>query len=288
MKLNVSLYIPVYNGESTIESVLKSVIKLSPGPDEIIVVNDGSSDKTKNILEKYINQIKIINNSSNMGLGYSRNRGVSESKNEDIASLDADVEVDSNWLKDLFEIKEKFGSAISGGKLREKYKDRSIYDHWRHVHATQNSFGEKDIENLGKPLAGSNTLLSKSAWKKVGGYDNQYKTNGEDATFCQKLLSSNYKISYSAKAISYHLRTDNLRSLADSSRRGYIYGAGLKKPTTMRFVQRSIRHLKGFLINSINDLMKLRFALIYVGFMIFVNHVYKEFLGLIKKKADYV
>ena len=288
MKLNVSLYIPVYNGESTIESVLKSVIKLSPGPDEIIVVNDGSSDKTKNILEKYINQIKIINNSSNMGLGYSRNRGVSESKNEDIASLDADVEVDSNWLKDLFEIKEKFGSAISGGKLREKYKDRSIYDHWRHVHATQNSFGEKDIENLGKPLAGSNTLLSKSAWKKVGGYDNQYKTNGEDATFCQKLLSSNYKISYSAKAISYHLRTDNLRSLADSSRRGYIYGAGLKKPTTMRFVQRSIRHLKGFLINSMNDLMKLRFALIYVGFMIFVNHVYKEFLGLIKKKADYV
>ena len=288
MKLNVSLYIPVYNGESTIESVLKSVIKLSPGPDEIIVVNDGSSDKTKNILEKYINQIKIINNSSNMGLGYSRNRGVSESKNEDIASLDADVEVNSNWLKDLFEIKEKFGSAISGGKLREKYKDRSIYDHWRHVHATQNSFGEKDIENLGKPLAGSNTLLSKSAWKKVGGYDNQYKTNGEDATFCQKLLSSNYKISYSAKAISYHLRTDNLRSLADSSRRGYIYGAGLKKPTTMRFVQRSIRHLKGFLINSMNDLMKLRFALIYVGFMIFLNHVYKEFWGLIKKKADYV
>ena len=288
MKLNISLYIPVYNGESTIESVLKSVIKLNPGPDEIIVVNDGSSDKTKNILEKYINQIKIINNSSNMGLGYSRNRGVSESKNEDIASLDADVEVNSNWLKDLFEIKEKFGSAISGGKLREKYKDRSIYDHWRHVHATQNSFGEKDIENLGKPLAGSNTLLSKSAWKKVGGYDNQYKTNGEDATFCQKLLSSNYKISYSAKAISYHLRTDNLRSLADSSRRGYIYGAGLKKPTTMRFVQRSIRHLKGFLINSMNDLMKLRFALIYVGFMIFVNHVYKEFLGLIKKKADYV
>ena len=288
MKLNVSLYIPVYNGESTIESVLKSVIKLSPGPDEIIVVNDGSSDKTKNILEKYINQIKIINNSSNMGLGYSRNRGVSESKNEDIASLDADVEVNSNWLKDLFEIKEKFGSAISGGKLREKYKDRSIYDHWRHVHATQNSFGEKDIENLGKPLAGSNTLLSKSAWKKVGGYDNQYKTNGEDATFCKKLLSSNYKISYSAKAISYHLRTDNLRSLADSSRRGYIYGAGLKKPTTMRFVQRSIRHLKGFLINSMNDLIKLRFALIYVGFMIFLNHVYKEFWGLIKKKADYV
>ena len=56
----------------------------------------------------------------------------------------------------------------------------------------------------------------------------------------------------------------------------------------MRFVQRSIRHLKGFLINSMNDLIKFRFALIYVGFMIFLNHVVKEFIGLIKKKADYV
>ena len=60
MKLNVSLYIPVYNGESTIESVLKSVFKLSPGPDEIIIINDGSKDKTISILEKYTNQIKSL------------------------------------------------------------------------------------------------------------------------------------------------------------------------------------------------------------------------------------
>ena len=78
MKLNVSLYIPVYNGESTIESVLKSVFKLSPGPDEIIIINDGSKDKTISILEKYTNQIKIVNNEKNMGLGYSRNKGISE------------------------------------------------------------------------------------------------------------------------------------------------------------------------------------------------------------------
>ena len=64
MKLNVSLYIPVYNGESTIESVLKSVFKLNPAPIEIIIVNDGSSDKTLEILKNYENQISIINNLS--------------------------------------------------------------------------------------------------------------------------------------------------------------------------------------------------------------------------------
>ena len=102
MKLNVSLYIPVYNGESTIESVLKSVLNLNPGPKEIIVVNDGSSDKTKEILESYKNQINIINNSANMGLAHSRNVGISTSKYEIIAALDADVEVEESWLKHLY------------------------------------------------------------------------------------------------------------------------------------------------------------------------------------------
>ena len=107
MKLNVSLYIPVYNGELTIESVLKSVLKLNPGPEEIIVVNDGSTDRTKEILKDYKDKIHIIDNPSNMGLAHSRNVGISKSKHENIAALDADVEVDQNWLKNLYETKNK-------------------------------------------------------------------------------------------------------------------------------------------------------------------------------------
>ena len=111
---------------------------------------------------------------------------------------------------------------MSGCKLIEKLKNENIYNMWRHVHATQNSYGDHDIEDLGKPLSGSNTLLSKNAWEKVGGYEIQYKTNGEDSNFCQKLISENFKISYSSKAKCYHLRNDSLKSLADASRRGYI------------------------------------------------------------------
>ncbi len=288
MKLDVSLYIPVYNGESTIESVLKSVFELDPGPDEIIVINDGSTDNTSNILKNYEKNITVINNKKNMGLAFSRNVGLSKSKNENVASIDSDVEVSKNWLKHLNDVKNNFKSAISGSMLIEKYKDKNIYNLWRHFYATQNSYGQIDIENINRPLSGSNTLLSKSAWKKVGGYEIQYRTNGEDSNFCQKLLSNNFKISYSSKARCYHLRNDNLKSLADASRRGYIYGAGLKKPTIMRFIQRSIRHFKGFLRNSFNDLKNLRFKLILVGFAIFANHVAKEFVGLIKNKSDHV
>tara|TARA_Y100000768_G_C23936893_1_gene663013 strand:- start:548 stop:1414 length:867 start_codon:yes stop_codon:yes gene_type:complete len=288
MKLNVSLYIPVYNGELTIESVLKSVLKLNPGPEEIIVVNDGSTDRTKEILKDYKDKIHIIDNPSNMGLAHSRNVGVSKSKHENIAALDADVEVDQYWLKNLYETKNKYKSSISGGTLIEKYKDKNIYNFWRHIHATQNNYGLNDIENLGKPLAGSNTLLSKSDWKRVGGYEVQYKTNGEDTTFCQKLLSNNCKISFSSRAKAFHLRNDNLKTLVNSVRRAYIYGSGLKKPTFMRFLQRTIRHFKNFIIYSMLDIKILKFSLIYINLIIFLNLAIKEFIGLIKNKPDYV
>ncbi len=288
MKLNVSLYIPVYNGETTIKSVLESVFKLNPSPQEIIVVNDGSSDRTSDILDNYKEKIIIINNLVNRGLAYSRNIGLKNARYDEIASLDSDVEVDTEWLKNLYDTKMKFNSSICGGKLIEKYKDKNIYNFWRHVHATQNNFGTKDIHNLKRPVSGSNSLLSKNAWQSVGGYDEQYTTNGEDSTFCQKLIQKNFKISFCSKARAYHLRNDNLMSLVNSVRRAYIYGAGLKKPTFMRFIQRTIRHFKNFILYSIEDIKILKFSLIFINFAIFLNLFIKELIGLIKNKPDYV
>ena len=288
MKLNISLYIPVYNGESTIESVLKNALQLDPGADEIIIIDDGSNDKTKEILKKYENRITIIKNKTNQGLGFSRNLAISKSKHQLVASIDADVEPEKKWLLKLYETQKKFGSAICGGRLFEKYKDKNIYNMWRHIHGIQNPFGDKIIENLGDTVSGSNTLLNKEVWSNVSGYLDEYKTNGEDVTFCRKLVISKYKISYNGTAECNHLQNDNLKSLCNRARRAYVYGAGLKEPTILRFIQRSIRHLKFCIRFSLKDFINLRFSLIYINFIMFFNHVIKEFLGLIHKKKDYI
>ena len=288
MKLNISLYIPVYNGESTIESVLKNALQLDPGADEIIIIDDGSNDQTKEIIKKYENRIKIIKNETNQGLGFSRNLAISKSKHQLVASIDADVEPEKKWLLKLYETQKKFGSAICGGRLFEKYKDKNIYNMWRHIHGTQNPFGDKIIENLGDTVSGSNTLLNKEVWSNVGGYLNQYKTNGEDVTFCRKLVISKYKISYNGTAECNHLQNDNLKSLCNRARRAYVYGGGLKEPTILRFIQRSIRHSKFCIRFSLKDFINLRFSLIYINFIMLFNHVIKEFLGLIHKKKDYI
>jgi len=188
----------------------------------------------------------------------------------------------------LYETQKKFGSAICGGRLFEKYKDKNIYNMWRHIHGTQNPFGDKIIENLGDTVSGSNTLLNKEVWFNVGGYLNQYKTNGEDVTFCRKLVISKYKISYNGTAECNHLQNDNLKSLCNRARRAYVYGGGLKEPTILRFIQRSIRHLKFCIRFSLKDLINLRFSLIHINFIMFFNHLIKEFLGLIHKKKDYI
>jgi glycosyltransferase involved in cell wall biosynthesis len=288
MKLNISLYIPVYNGESTIESVLKNALQLDPGADEIIIIDDGSNDQTKEILKKYENKTKIIKNKTNQGLGFSRNLAISKSKHQLVASIDADVEPEKKWLLKLYETQKQFGSAICGGRLFEKYKDKNIYNMWRHIHGTQNVWGDKIVENIEGAVSGSNTLLNKEAWSNVGGYLNEYKTNGEDVTFCRKLVISKYKISYNGTAECNHLQNDNLKSLCNRTRRGYVYGAGLKEPTLLKFIQSAIRHSKYCIRSSLKDLINLRFSLIYINFAMLFNHLIKEFLGLIHKKKDYI
>ena len=70
----VSIYIPAFNAEKTIEQSLNSIINQTYKFNEIIVINDKSNDSTSKILTKFEN-IRIIENKTNMGLGYNRNLG---------------------------------------------------------------------------------------------------------------------------------------------------------------------------------------------------------------------
>ena len=100
MSSEVTIYIPAYNAEETIEKSIISILNQKFTVDEIIVVDDCSKDNTNEIIKKYKN-IKLIRNDKNMGLGYNRNLAIKNSKNNIIASIDADVEIDENWLYEL-------------------------------------------------------------------------------------------------------------------------------------------------------------------------------------------
>lgn len=90
---SVSVIIPTWNREKVIEKALKSVYSQSRPADEVIVIDDGSTDNTQAIIEAQFPQTRYIYQ-KNRGVSAARNRGISKAKGEWIAFLDSDDE----WL----------------------------------------------------------------------------------------------------------------------------------------------------------------------------------------------
>lgn len=100
----VSVIIPVYNGESYLEQCLDSIIGQTLKEIEIICVNDGSTDRTEQILEKYAGENKHIHiiNQENGGAGAARNAGLRIAKGEYLSILDGDDFFEPDMLEKAY------------------------------------------------------------------------------------------------------------------------------------------------------------------------------------------
>ena len=93
MKPLVSIITPLYNSEAFVEDTLNSVINQTYSNWELLLIDDGSQDKTIKIVEGYIKKypnINLIKNETNLGAAISRNKGIEAAKGDYIAFLDAD------------------------------------------------------------------------------------------------------------------------------------------------------------------------------------------------------
>lgn len=103
VSMKLSIIVPVFNGEKYIGDCMKSLTEETCSYCEIIIVNDGSTDSTKEILltyEKKFNNIKVFNN-ENSGASYSRNFGISVATGEYIMFVDADDLLSKGWSEKL-------------------------------------------------------------------------------------------------------------------------------------------------------------------------------------------
>jgi glycosyltransferase involved in cell wall biosynthesis len=89
--LKVSVLMPVYNGEKYIREAIDSILGQTFKDFEFLIIDDGSTDKTREILENYDDsRIKLINNKKNIGLTKSLNKGLKLARGEYIARQDSD------------------------------------------------------------------------------------------------------------------------------------------------------------------------------------------------------
>jgi glycosyltransferase involved in cell wall biosynthesis len=167
--MNISVIIPTYNRAKFLHQTLDAVFHQSFKIDEIIVIDDGSTDDTKKVLEKY--PIKYIYQ-ENKGVSSARNRGINEVKNEWICFLDSD----DIWHKD--KIKEQIEFHQNNPNIFFSYTDERWF--YNHKEIKQNPNQKKGqtsfINNIDLCRIGASTVMvHRSILDKIGLFDESLK-----------------------------------------------------------------------------------------------------------------
>ena len=214
--MKISAYIPCYNVEKYIEPTIQALLEQTRLPDEILIIDDGSKDRTVEVASRY--PVRVIRHESNKGLSAGRNTAFANARYELVAAIDADVTPEKDWLERLAENFDDPGVAGAGGRLIEKHRE-TLPDGWRAMHFSQD-MGEERIEISGgspRRLGGFGTIYRKDAVERVGGYDERYRTNFEDVDLCVRLLRGGYKLVFDPRAIAHHMRRDTISSILRTS-----------------------------------------------------------------------
>ena len=137
--MKLSIIIPCYNEQKTISVILDKVRNLKDYDKEIIVVDDCSTDGTKEILKKLENsiEIKILYNDKNRGKGYCIKKGIDSSTGSVLIIQDADLEYDPNDIPKLINpIKDGNADVVYGSRFAGSEEKRVLF-YW---HSLGNKF----------------------------------------------------------------------------------------------------------------------------------------------------
>ena len=218
----VSLICTLKNEESSIKEFLDSLSFQSRPPDEIVIVDGGSTDKTVEIIKSYIEEgalIKlIVEDGANIAEG--RNIAIKNAKHDVIASTDAGCRIDKDWLKNLIKpfVGDSSVAVVSGW-----YEADARTDFERCVAELTYPKLERVMKALDKFLPSSRSVAyKKECWEKVGGYP-EWLYTAEDTLFDLNSKKAGCKFVFAPDAVVYWNVRPNLRSLF---KQFYLYAKG--------------------------------------------------------------
>ena len=162
----ISLVIPVFNEEQSVGALLQSISDQSLQPDEIILVDAGSKDRTVEVIKDRVgkdSRFRVVEAGRAMP-GRARNVGVEAATSEWIAFTDAGITLDRNWLSEL---KRAAGQDNSASIIYGNYRPfiNSGFEKWATI-AYVSPAQPGSIR--GKFIASS--MMKKQVWEKTGGF----------------------------------------------------------------------------------------------------------------------
>jgi len=198
--MKVSFIATVLNEEKTIDSFLRSIFYQSRLPDEVIIIDGGSTDSTLSVISNFQFPIsnkkikfKILVKKGNRSVG--RNEGIRSATGEIILSSDAGCILDKNWVKNITKPFEDETVDVVGGYYKAKSKNIFQKCLAPYVLVMEDKINKSDFLPATRSMA-----FRKSIWKAVGGFDENFAHN-EDYIFAKRLRKIGAQIVFIKTAI---------------------------------------------------------------------------------------
>ncbi|MEH2206402.1 MAG: glycosyltransferase [Nostoc sp.] len=203
---NVSVIVCAYNAERTMDTCLASLKELNYPNYEVIVVNDGSSDRTLEITQHY-NYVRLINQ-ENKGLSVARNVGMAAATGEIVAYTDSDCMADPDWLTYLVAKFLSSGLAAVGGPNLSPPEDSLVPACVAVSPGVPTHILLSD--EVAEHIAGCNMAFRREVLQEINGFNPIFRTAGDDVDICWRLQDRGYTIGFSPTAIVWHFRRNTV------------------------------------------------------------------------------
>ena len=204
-----SIIVCTRNGGKRIAGCLAAIAKLSGGPYETIVVDDGSTDGTADLVSEKFPNTHLIRIPP-AGLSAARNIGATTAGGEIFVFTDDDCEPDAEWLERLDRAFHFPEIAAAGGpnlpppaRTMEEAVIRAAPGAPSHVLLD---------DTRAEHLPGCNIAVRRAAFHAIGGFDSLFRTAGDDVDFCWRLSDAGYRLGFVPGAFVWHWRRPSIRA----------------------------------------------------------------------------
>jgi GT2 family glycosyltransferase len=233
----ISVVVAAYNAEATLGACLASLARLDYPDYEVIVVDDGSTDRTAEVARAA--DVKVLA-CEHRGLAAARNSGIEAAGSEIVAFIDADAVADRDWLYHLAETIDRRGAAAAGGPNFPPAANSAVTaaiagapGQPREVRGSDDSLAQ---------LCGCNMAIVKAQLEEIGGFDPVFTAAGDDVDISWRLLRSGETIAYAPAAVVVH---DRRASIGAYLAQQIGYGAG-EALLARKYPERSSEQIYGY------------------------------------------
>jgi len=209
-----SVIVPVYNAEKTIGKCLAGLLAQKTADTEIIVVDDGSHDATRDMAQS--KGVRVLTQ-TNRGAAAARNLGAENARGDIVLFIDGDCEPDSNWIPAM--IAPLRDSEIVGACGMKRTHQRGLIPRFIQLEFDYRYDREREMRHIDFIDSGT-AAYRREIFLKCGGFDTTL-SDAEDTDLSYRLSEQGYRMAFSNGAIVYHAHPE---SLIEYLRRKFVYG----------------------------------------------------------------